>query len=146
MASEMPAQERADLRVVQSGDEDGAQGALALLEHAQRVSEDAIAAARAEADRVLMAAQHEAQQLRQQAREQADREVSEAARKAEVARAEAQEEADRVVADARNQVTEIEQARARLAAARESTADAARDLARRLVEAADSGNFPESGS
>ncbi len=133
MATETQAQDRAELRVVQ-GNESGPQEALALLENAHRVAEDAINSAKAEAERVMMAARHEATELRKQAREHSEREVAEAGRKAETARAQAQEEASRMVADARGEVAELEQAKERLINERDSVAQSAQELAQRLFD------------
>lgn len=133
MATETQAQERTDLRVVQ-GNENGPHEAVALLENAHRVAEDTINSAKAEAERVMMAARHEATELRKQAREQSDREVAEAGRKAETARAQAKEEASRIVADARGEVAELEQAKERLTNERNSVAQSAQELAQRLFD------------
>jgi cell division septum initiation protein DivIVA len=146
MATETQPQNGVDLGVVHSRDEKGGpEQALTLLENAHRVAEDTITTARAEAERVLLAARHDAQQLRKQAREQSEREVAEASRKAETARAQAQEEAGRLVADARGKVAELEQEKVRLATERDFVAESAKQLAERLLESVDAGSSNDRG-
>ena len=137
--------ERADLRVVPLGGDDGPRQALALLEHAHRVAEETMSTARTEAERLLMAARHDAQELRVQAKEQADREVSEAEREAEAARVRAHEEAERMVAEARGEVAELEQVKERLSETQHTAAETARALAQRLLDAAGD-QFPRQSS
>lgn len=136
MATEAEADKRTGLRVVH-GDPNGPHEALALLENAHRVAEDTMTSARAEAERLLMGARHEAQQLRTQAREEAERETSEAGREAEATRAQAQEEATRLLANARGELAAIEQTKQQVATERDAAVTAARELAQRLVAAAD---------
>jgi hypothetical protein len=101
--------------------------------------------ARQEAERVLNAARHDAEQLRKQAQEHSRREIAEAGRKAAATRAQAQEEAGRLVADARGEVAELEQAKERLVTERESAAQSAQELAQRLFDCVSAGSRRDDG-
>jgi cell division septum initiation protein DivIVA len=111
--------------------------AIGLLANAQRVADETVANARADAERMLATARHNAQMLEQQAREQAERHLNEAGQEAERVRYQGYGQAERMLGDARGQVAELERSAARLRSERDAAAEAARELAAKLVAAVD---------
>jgi vacuolar-type H+-ATPase subunit H len=119
------------------GAQDEPSEALGLLANARRVADETLASARTDAERLLATARHNAQMLEQQAREQAERHLNEAGQEAERVRYQGYGQAERMLGDARGQVAELERSAARLRSERDAAAEAARELAAKLVAAVD---------
>ena len=128
-----------DLQVVHGDRRNEPQQVLGLLGSAQRVAEETVGRAQAEADQLLAAARQDVAQLEQEARAHADQQLGAAEKEAERVRYQAYGEAERMLNDIRGQVSELERTAARLRSERDAAADSARELASRLIQAIEHG-------